>query len=415
MTHFRKEFPTASSVRSLGSVAVRGAVACALSITFVGVALADNDDTVDFFASHTFRFDNNLFRLPDGVNPNIAGKTSRDEWFQVSSLGFNIHKPYSLQRFELRASLNSYRYDTYTFLNFESVNYRAAWLWQLTPEFTGTLSSERNRTPAGFADYRSFANRNVITNEVQNLDARWRVFGGVFLSGALTKSVSSNSQGFVEQPSYSSDAVRIGAGYLFPSGSTIEVGQSVNSANLPGTTLNALTQTDNKYEARETELKLLWNLSGRSSLNGRLRHVSRTYSTFASRDYARNVGSLVWSWAISGKLNLDVGYLQDVDAWTARNASYRVSKRVYVAPVWSVGAKTYLSAQLSKSTGDFLGPIAPVAMRNDKYQSLAGTVEWRPLRSLSISAIIQKDQRDSNTLGQQFKANSAGITARVQF
>ena len=41
------------------------------------------------------------------------------------------------------------------------------------------------------------------------------------------------------------------------------------------------------------------------------------------RDYARNVGSLVWSWAISGKLNLDVGYLQDVDAWTARNASYR--------------------------------------------------------------------------------------------
>ena len=44
---------------------------------------------------------------------------------------------------------------------------------------------ERNRTPAGFADYRSFANRNVITNEVQNLDARWRVFGGVSVGTTL--------------------------------------------------------------------------------------------------------------------------------------------------------------------------------------------------------------------------------------
>jgi len=66
---------------------------------FLGAATAQTADGLTLRAGHTLSHDDNLFRLPDGVDPQaVLGRSTASETVGISTLGASYARDFSLQR-----------------------------------------------------------------------------------------------------------------------------------------------------------------------------------------------------------------------------------------------------------------------------------------------------------------------------
>ena len=91
--------------------------------------------------------DSNFFREPGLL------RDPQSETITTGFLGLRIDKPYAQQRFLLDATATAYRYDKFSYLDFDGLDYLAAWDWRLTSHLSGRLSAARTETPTQFQDY----------------------------------------------------------------------------------------------------------------------------------------------------------------------------------------------------------------------------------------------------------------------
>ena len=182
-------------------------------------AWAEGADDLRLRASIGLLHDSNLFRLPSNANTQaLIGRASAAETINITALGLNYNKAYSLQRVEFDLSYTDYRYQTFNYLDFAAINYRGAWRWSYTPHLHGNLSTSRNQTLNSFADFQGFNQRNVrIDSDTRadaeyELDANWRLLGG------LTQYSRKNGQTLVQEGDYNSRAADAGLRYVLASG-----------------------------------------------------------------------------------------------------------------------------------------------------------------------------------------------------
>ncbi|MDB5964713.1 MAG: epsL, partial [Polaromonas sp.] len=108
----------------------RAPVAVALMLAFGTAAQADELDTLQFRVGESLQRDSNVFRLSDQANTQaITGRSERADTIAITTLGAKFNKQYGLQRVELDADFEDYRYQRYSNLSFTAVNYAAAWRW----------------------------------------------------------------------------------------------------------------------------------------------------------------------------------------------------------------------------------------------------------------------------------------------
>ncbi|MEO7725870.1 MAG: hypothetical protein ABIS45_01295, partial [Burkholderiales bacterium] len=156
--------------------AALAAALCALAGAPTQSAHADQLDTVNFTAGSLLRYDSNLFRSPDGATG------PKDDTANISYVRVAIDKPYSLQRFQLSATDTVTRYNAFTFLDNNALDYRAAWLWSVTPHLTGVLSADRTQTQVPFT-LTNAGQRNVRTTNSRDFSFDGWVSGAWHLLG----------------------------------------------------------------------------------------------------------------------------------------------------------------------------------------------------------------------------------------
>ena len=107
----------------------------AVSALFAQSAHADQFDTVNVTAGSLLRYESNVFRSPDGATgpPDHPGK---NDTASVSYVGIRLDKPLSQQRFQLNATDTVTRYNAFSFLDNNALDYKAAWLWAATQHVT---------------------------------------------------------------------------------------------------------------------------------------------------------------------------------------------------------------------------------------------------------------------------------------
>ncbi|HEU4708647.1 MAG TPA: exopolysaccharide biosynthesis protein, partial [Methylophilaceae bacterium] len=107
-----------------------------LSIPYSLTSFADEDDAFNILAGAGVRYEDNLFRVDDGA---ALGNASKHDWVYTTNAGIKFDKVYSLQHVQLEATVTDNKYQENDFLDWTGFNYRAAWLWSITPRLTGTL------------------------------------------------------------------------------------------------------------------------------------------------------------------------------------------------------------------------------------------------------------------------------------
>ena len=399
---------------------IRIGVAALLPALFIAQPVrADDEDTLNLSAGIAVLHDDNLFRLSPGVDPNtVLGKSTKSDDITTATVGLKLNKRYSLQQFELDASLVDYRYRTFSYLDFTAANYAAAWRWSLTPYLHGNLTSDRKESLNSFSDYSGYRTRNLRTDENKRFDAVLEVSGSWRVLGGIARSTRINSQLFLEEGDTRLDTAEGGLRYDFPSGTKL----SYIARDGRGDYFNrdqpiVATRLDNQFDQRENEVRLIWPVTEKTTIDARAAHIERTHEHFGDRDYAGNVGALNVSWQVTDKTSVMAGFGRELSSYQSTDSSYISTDRFTLSPAWQISAKTTLRGRYDYAQRDYRGAIAatPLSDRVDTQHTAMIAFEWQALRALSLSASLQNDKRTSNQSGHDYKDTQAGVSAQLAF
>lgn len=346
----------------------------------------------------------------------------------------DYRKRYSLQTFQIKAKVTDVRYDRFDYLDYLGKDLDAAWLWALTPELTGTLSSSRQEGLNSFIDYDG-SKRNLRKERKDALDVRWRMTGGWHLAAGANQSAVRNTLGgerFAEGD-YTANNAEYGLMYSFPSQSQITLVQMQQSGEYRSRTLSDISQFDSGYEQTNQELRVDWRLSGKSNLNIKLGHLSREHDHFPLRDYSGAYGSVDYTWYNGGKLKIKLNARQNynsfqsspqrdvIDALAGRdyyNASFYRNQVLSIAPTWQLLDKVSISGKLQQEERDYQGGLlsgAQLRTRQDTLRQGSLSLDWVPRDVVALSLHVSRQERDSNMPSADFTDESIGLSAVLSF
>jgi exopolysaccharide biosynthesis operon protein EpsL len=397
---------------------VRNLVSGGASALFLisGVALADEQDTLQFQASQAFQRDSNVFRLSDQANTQgLLGRPERSDTVSTTKGGILFNKPYGLQRFEAGLSVERYNYSRFSNLNFTAVNYAAAWRWSVTPAFHGNLTTDRREFVDNSADVQSQGQVNRRTNlstvfdAEYEIDGRWRALGGVFQRD------TKNSQPFTFEGDSKINGLEVGARYQFPFSTSVAYLFKNGKGEYGNIAFAGISGSN--FKDREHELRGDWRpTGGRSIVQGRVSYLDRQHDTITARDFSGVTAQIDWN-QLTGKTSALTGLVREIGSYQTNNASYYEGTRVFFAPTWQATDKIALKARYDYGVRDFKGPLPGFAAsgRSDKAHLGSLSAEYQALRALKLMAWFQHDRRTSNELGADYKSNAVGISAQASF
>ncbi len=359
-------------------------------------------DTLQWRAGAQWQRDDNVFLESDG--------SAKTDHIFVTTLGLRVNKPISLQRLELDVKVDNFKYERYSVLDFTALNYTGAYRWAVTPRMRGNVLAERREYIDRFSDISS-GNVNRRTEQNHGLEAEyevgaaWRALGGVF-DRRISNSVSTYQADTTVQGG------ELGARYDFRSGNSLAYRYRQGQGDYSGgqTTLGGFTD-------RQHEFDLAWQPTGQIRVNGRMGWLDREHDLQPGRDFSGWVGRLNANWQLSGKTSVAAGLARELASYQTTDASYFQGQRWFIAPEWKPTFKTAVRLRWDHGTRTYKGAPSPSlsAGREDRLNILTLGLEWEVMRALRLLATVQRDERNSNIDGFDYKANIYGISALASF
>lgn len=387
--------------------------------TPVSAISIDGFDLFSLYVNGSMQYDSNLFRLPDAQNSSaLIGLAHRSDRIQTTGAGLTLDKSYGLQRWTLDANLNRYEYQKNGFLNYSARNYKASWLWQLTPDLTGTIGFEQLQQPVNFADYLNYSQTNIRTNENRRFDADWRVSGGWHSLAAFYETRQDNSALFTADGAYTQRNAELGIKYVFPSNSTLSFSGRSSNGNFTDRVRDSVNILDTDFNEKEIYTRLNWQLTGKTQLNAKLGYLKRSYENFAQRDYSGMVGNADFIWLITGKLQLNGRVERNLYSYQDFNSSYYVNRLYSITPAWLVTEKTSLRLTISSAHQDYKGSLQALALpdRRDRLKTYQLSANWNPTEKITLIASTRSEHRDSPLYPlRQYSDRITGVSANVKF
>ncbi|MEO6562835.1 MAG: outer membrane beta-barrel protein, partial [Nitrosospira sp.] len=272
-------------------------------------------------------------------------------------------------------------------------------------------------------------NRNLRTTDNLRFDGTFEVDRAWHLVGGINQTVTKNSLVNIQDFNTKISSVEGGIRYALPSGSSLTYrirsgqGEFVNRPEPIGSP----TFFDTRFNDLENEMRLIWPVTGKASIDARVGYLERKHAHFAQRNFAGFVGNFNFNWAITGKTSIKASWARDLaNSQTASNfrlfgfapfsSSYAVNNHFSLEPVWQITEKTALRLRYDYNIRDFLGAISVVPEnRHDSQHSGLIELDWRPVRAIFLSASLRKDVRTSNLRGFDYDSTAASVTARLNF
>jgi exopolysaccharide biosynthesis operon protein EpsL len=369
-----------------------------------------SDDVLNFVVGGSVAHDSNLFRVSgQAVSP-------QSDNIGTASIGLRLDKPYAQQRLQLDASVTAYRYDRFSYLDFNALDYRAAWLWHLTPRVSGSLWANRTEMPTRFEDQVGFQ-RNVRTTESYGLNVDGLIMGGWHAVAGLAHSSSEGENTAVQnEPTYRQDSAEAGVKYLFKSGSNGTVLWRRNEGSQDDRFQNGvLAPGSEDYAQDDFEAKGTWLVSAKSTLAGRVTYLDRRYDQEPRRDFSGTAGAISFRWRPTTTVDVRFSGARVIAPWQSLFSSYRTRDALSLVPTWRATAKTTVSIGLRRTYDDYPTAVAGLPDRKDTTDHAFLGAEWAPVRSLTIYASVLREVRSSNVPFEEFSTTVGQIGGTFAF
>lgn len=373
-------------------------------------AYADEQDTLNFIAGVSSRYEDNLFRQVNNEQSDVIN---------ALYAGLNIDKQYSLQHFKLSARITKNLYRTNDYLDWNNKQYSASWGWSITPRLKGTLSASRTESLLNFNDTQSTA-QNIQTNRNESFLFDYNAFGGWHILGGASHLNQKNSQTFNQDASFTSKAFDFGVRYDFRSGSDLTVMNHLRRGENDDRQFTAGSVFDNEFREKETEATLNWLLSAKSTVRANIGYYKREHENLSTWDYDGLQGSVGYQWSPTGKIQVNVDLSSRLGTFQTFDSSYSRLTSFSISPVYQYSPKISFNSALVISKRDFLGSgavgLSTTNPRDeDDFYSISMGANWKPWRSTTLGIVLSHQKNDSNNDQFDYKAKSARVSGNFVF
>lgn len=359
-------------------------------------ALAQSQDGLTWRAGITATSNDNFFGTTSGqVSENVTSET----------LGVKLAVPYSLQRFELDASVVANQYQTYSSFDYTGQNYSGAWLWSVTPRLHGTLSSTRSESLVGPSLNVDPTQRNKSVARNSSLAATYELGGPWQLTAGAVSSSTETERAVIGQSNDSYSGVNAGVRYVLVSGNSLAYFHQAASGS--GTTSYTLTTDD---------VAMVWILSGNTTLNGHLAQLRQRFDVTPQFDFSGTYGGVNMDWRLTGKTSVNVGWQRDIVSYQTANSSYTQTDTFSISPRWQISSITSLSALYRAGVlTDQGNPFGNAPFRQDRLQDTSISFSWQPYSKISLTATLGETSRSSNVVNTDYRARQLSLAALISF
>ncbi|HEY8048384.1 MAG TPA: XrtB/PEP-CTERM-associated polysaccharide biosynthesis outer membrane protein EpsL [Ramlibacter sp.] len=365
------------------------------------------DEGLHFGARAGVEHDSNVLRTS-------SGQVSDTAW--TAGVGLRYDKQFSLQHLHANIDWDTWRYNSHSELNFNTLNYDAGWDWSITPRFHGTVEADRHQyrevttDPTGVNRIGRRTERNELAEAGFGVSGPFRVLAGV----SHYKAESTEPGSWDGSPDIT--FAQAGVGYEASSGSTVNFRYKRGHGSYNDPTFASFVALDSDFRDTEEELTARWLLTGKTTLDGRIAHVQRRHSSAPQLDFSGMAGSAHANWNITAKTRLVGGYEHDISASGLPTGGHVDSDRFFISPVWQATYKTSFNLRWDHTRRQWKDVPGGTfsAGREDTVQSLQAGVDWNALRTITVSGYV-RNERMSSTLNGGYHANVFGVAARANF
>jgi exopolysaccharide biosynthesis operon protein EpsL len=351
--------------------------------------------------------DTNLFRAPDASADNIA----------TAYAGISVDKSYAQQRIRADVTGTAYRYETFSHLDFEGLNYLGAWEWRVTPRISGTLSASRVESLADYSEFRNPGELNVLTTENYAALADAWLFGGWHVTGGFSQVRNRYSVPFPQEGSYRAGGGEVGVRWVARSENWLAFNLRSLDGRYVDRALDPARLFDDGFRRNEAEALASWRITGKSSLEGRVAHVDYRSNNFDERDFSGPAARLRLVWQATLKLGFNAAFTREIEPWSDDSASYRIDERVTLGAVWQPAARLTLRLEARRGASDFRQPVPGFSgtPREDREGGVLFNAEWRALRNLVLNAAAQRYRQSSSDPAANFDGSQLSAGASLLF
>ncbi len=403
----------ARPVRLLAS-ACFGIIITAASWTALAQSVSSSETSTDnplkvftVLVDSSVTSDSNLFRRSEAL--------AQSDTITTGKLGFRFDKPYGQQHFQIEVAKTLTKYEKFSYLDFDAINYNGAWLWHLGPRISGKLSASRSESLAPFEDTLG-TQRNVRISQNQAFDLDGQISGGwhLLLGTAQNDQKSEQSNVLNRAPDFRSTSANAGVKYQTKAGNTITARWQTTDGEYINNPIGALN-TD--YTENLSDIEFAWKISGNSTINARLGWLERDNADITRRSFSGPSSSLNYSWTPAGKLGLTLTAARKASPLQVIGASFKEDSSIAISPTWRTSDKTntYMTYSYQKSEDQASGAPLLTPLREDVTQTLTLGMNWSAMQKLTINASVQQLQRTSNVVFADYDGTIARISASLAF
>lgn len=372
-----------------------------------------------FYVGGGLTYDNNLLRLPSNISPAQTGVGDRPRatWIGNAFVRATTDLTPGRQRIRGYVQGNAYRYDEYSYLNWEGVDLGAAWLWQVGDRWNGNLSYDRLKFLSGLADLRAFV-QNLRTVQIGRADGEYWLHPSWRLTGGYARTVIDNSDATIAVTDLTEDAFGLGFKYVSTDRNYIVFGARYAEGDYPNRSQPSVIG-DTGYDQYDAGVDVSWALGGSTDVQGRLAYTERRFPTLSQRDFAGVTGNVRATWratartGVAAQVRREIGGIEDV------TANYILTTAARVAPYWLVTPRIRLEAWYEYQNRDYRGePGVAIGLgpqREDKYNFVGLNATWTPTRNWQLGLGLLYSTRDSNVPNNDFDDLAAFTTLRWGF
>lgn len=380
-------------------------------------------DQLTPFISETVTQDNNVFRLADGVNPQlvIGAPSPKDVYFATSAgVGFDV--PVAAQRLVGEVALNRYHFDRFDELDFSGYTARAVWQWRIGDRFNGDLGHDRSEALASLSNVQSGTRSttpNVIRTERSYVSATYEPVSRWQFRVDLRDASQQNGALQYQPNNLDARSTEFTIAYVTEQLTRIGViGQHVDG-HLPNPELLGSVLLDNSYEQQSAAAFIEWRPSPHSQLKVRAGSTRRDYDVIPARNFDGSTYVASMDWNPTDTLTLTAIRQRDISPNEEINIGFVLSDGVGFHTLWNVREKATLALELERADRTYLGDAASfvgaAAPYSERVRSVGAKLSMHPRKLLTVDLGWRHERRSSLTTLGSYGAGIASVGFRYAF
>lgn len=361
--------------------------------------------------------DDNLYRLPEGIDPAIllGPSARRDDRIASTFVDMDGRWRRGEQELVLDTLVTAHRFNDNADLDNTSGEADLTWNWRVGSRWSGQAGGRRKRTLASFANTTSLDKDLVDTTTYHgrarfDVGPRWRAtLNARQAATAHSNSARRNNDGEIR-------AGAVGLEYHTPSANSIgwEYSYARAAFMTPVGSNGAGSVSD--YEERAASVNLRYVLSSRLVFDGSVGHTDRSYPR-AADDFSGGVWRAALQWSPTGKTRVTLQRWRELKAHVDAESDAFVSTGTGLAAAWSPLDTIDIVLQLSREEQRYIGAADTLveAARFDTPRTRSLSFSYEPTERVSFDLAYRRETRESNRFRFDYDAESLSIGGEIRF